>query len=220
MKIIDLSLPLHTGTSTPPSVGRKVEVSTVRKGPPHFQASWLSIGVHTASHVDTPLHAVKDGPTVGMLPLENWCGEAVILDFTHKGPSEAITREDAEKFEGDIREGDIVILRTDWTDKKWGKPEYWTDSPYLTPEAAAWLVSRKPKVLGFDFLEEYCARRGDFKPEEFAMHRVILEKGVLIAEGFTNLGKISKKRFTLIIAPLKFIDAEGAPARLFAIQDW
>ena len=41
---------------------------------------------------------------------------------------------------------DILIIRTDWTDRSWGKfPEFFTKSPYLTPEAADWVVELGPE---------------------------------------------------------------------------
>jgi len=219
MKIIDLSLPLYDGTPSPPSQARKVEVKTVHKSPGFWQASWLSFSAHTASHVDSQLHVVKDTPAIGNLPLDNFIGDAVILDLTHKDAKEAITVDDLKKFEEDIKEGDIVILRTDWTDKKFGTDDYWNESPYLTVEGAEWLAGKKPKAIAFDFFEEYSARLVDFKPDDFVMHKAILGKGIFIMEGFTNLGKIGRKRFKLFAAPLKIIDAEAAPARFFAVVE-
>ena len=60
----------------------------------------------------------------------------------------------------EVRRGDIVLLRTDWTDKMYGRwPDYFTQSPYFPPESAEWLVARGAKNIGFDFFEEYCGAR-------------------------------------------------------------
>src|SRR5439155_566173 len=96
---------------------------------------------------------------------------------------------------GDVKRGDIVLLRTDWTDTMYGRwPDYFTQSPYFPPESAQWLVDRGPKNIGFDFFEEYCARLPDFTSEDFPMHRVILGAGVVIMEGLTNLGALPRRR--------------------------
>ncbi len=63
------------------------------------------------------------------------------------------------------------------------------------------------------------ARKLDFVPEDFAVHRVILGADVSILEGVTNLDKLGKKRFLFCGALLKVINAEAAPARFFAIED-
>src|SRR5919204_59493 len=61
-----------------------------------------------------------------------------------------------------VRSGDIVLLRTDWTDHMYGTwPDYFTQSPFLPPESAEWLVAKGPKSIGFDFFEEYCPRLPD-----------------------------------------------------------
>ncbi len=199
MRIVDLSLPIHDGTPTPPSQARKIEVKTTYRSPGFWQASWLSMSTHTASHVDSQLHVIKDTPTIGSLPLENFVGDAIVLDLTYKNANEPITVEDLERFDGDIKEGDIVIIRTDWADKKFGTDEYWSSFPYLTVEAAKWLVTKKPKAVGFDFFEEYNARFKDFKPDDFVVHKILLGNRIYLMEGFVNLGKVGKKGLSFLL---------------------
>jgi kynurenine formamidase len=119
-----------------------------------------------------------------------------------------------------FKRGDIVLLRTDWTDKMYGTwPDYFTRSPYFPPETAEWLVARGPKNIGFDFFEEYCARLPDFSSEDFPMHRVILGAGVVIMEGLTNLGALPRRRVDFAAPFYKIAKTEGAPARFFAMVD-
>ena len=120
----------------------------------------------------------------------------------------------------DVRAGDIVLLRTDWTDRMYGRwPDYFTQSPYCPPETAEWLVARGVKNIGFDFFEEYCARLPDFSSEDFPMHRVILGAGVVIMEGLTNLGALPRRRVDFAAPFYKIAGTEGAPARFFATVD-
>lgn len=222
MKIIDLSVPVYGDTQIPPAVPQKTEIKTNHhKGPGHWQATWLSISAHTASHVDSPLHVVANAPAIGEIPLDKVCGEAVVLDFTQVGEDYPIGPKDLEKYAGDIKEGDIVILRTDWGAKRFGAPDlsYWNKSPVLTPEGARWLVARKPKAIAFDFFEDYGARSKDFKPDDFAMHKVILGAGIIIIEGLVNLDKLPKRVKRFFAVPLKIMVAEAAPARVFAVED-
>ena len=119
-----------------------------------------------------------------------------------------------------VKKGDIVLLRTDWTDKMYGKwPEYFTQSPFFPPESAEWLVAKGPKSIGFDFFEEYCARLPDFTSEDFPMHRVILGAGIVIMEGITNLGALPRRRVPFYAPFYKIEGTEGAPARFFAKID-
>jgi kynurenine formamidase len=112
----------------------------------------------------------------------------------------------------------IVVVRTDWTDRAWGRfPEFFTKSPYLTEEAAEWLVARKPRALAFDFFEEYSARLPDFSSEDFVCHRIMLGAGVPLLEQLTNLGGLGRSRFDLFAPFYKIAGTEGAPARFFAL---
>jgi kynurenine formamidase len=128
-----------------------------------FVSNTVQMTVHVGTHIDSPHHFFRDKPSIEQLPLEPMMGKAVILDLTDKGVARAsITTADMVEAEQklnrqgvDIPEGVMILLRTDWpkghdtTDPKW-----WNDSPYLTREAAQWLVDKKPSVVGFDFAQE------------------------------------------------------------------
>ena len=220
MKIIDLSLEMRNRLDVPPSQARPITIEKVHRYPGHWQATWCSISAHTASHVDSPLHVVAGAKTIGEIPLEKVIGEAVILDLTHKGKANIeITLEDVQKFDKEIKAGDIVILRTDWGKKAFGTADYYDKSPHLSPEAARWLADKNPRTICFDFFEEYNARSKDFKPDDFVVHKIILGKGIIIVEGLTNLDQLSRKRVKFFAAPLKIMDSEAAPTRIFAIED-
>jgi len=174
--------------------------------------------LHTGAHIDSPLHVFKNGITTAEIPLDQVMGEALVVDLSGVGPNHRVTIDDLKKGgANDVRRGDIVLLRTDWTDRMYGTwPDYFTQSPYFPPESAQWLVDRGPKNIGFDFFEEYCARLPDFGSEDFAMHRVILGAGVVIMEGLTNLGALPRRRVDFAAPFYKIAGTEGAPARFFA----
>lgn len=221
MKIIDLSVPIYGDSQVPPSQPLKTNIETVYKEPGYWQASWLSFSAHLASHVDSPLHVVENAPKIGEIGLDKVIGEAVVLDFTDKDENEEITDKDLDKYAEDIKEGDIVILRTDWGEKRFTSPDfsYWHKSPVLTPDGAEWLVQRKPKAIAFDFFEEYNARLPDFKPDDFIVHKIILGAGIIIIEGLVNLRDIPKRVGRFFAIPLKIMAAEASPARIFVIEE-
>ena len=221
MRIVDLSVPLYKDSQVPPSQKKKINIDTVHKEPGFWQASWLSISAHLGSHVDSPLHVVEDAPAIGNVSLDKIIGEAIVLDFTHKGENEEISAKDLEQYADDINEGDIVILRTDWGIKRFTAADYsyWHKSPVLTPEGARWLVERKPKAVAFDFFEEYGARLEDFKPDDFVVHKILLGAGIIIIEGMVNLDRLPKRVKKFFACPIKIMATEAAPARIFAIED-
>lgn len=221
-RIIDLSASLTNETTLPPAVTQKVQFSTFHHpGPGHWQASWASISVHSAAHVDSPLHVLPDQPTIGEIPLEQTIGELLVLDLSDKCKADAlITRADLERYDGDFREGDIVMLKTGWTDVAWNTDDYWLAGPTVDPDAAEYLVEKKPKAVVFDCFEDVGARNPNFKPDDFVMHRILLGAGIILVEGTHGVHQLTKKRYPLFVAaPIKMMDVEAAPARIFVIDE-
>ena len=217
-RYIDLSVTVDERTMSPPSTNLRVDVTPHRRGPGFWQASSVRQSLHTGAHIDSPLHVYADGLTTAELALDQVIGEACVVDLSFVAANHGITIDDLKRGGADaVRKGDIVLLRTDWTDKMYGRwPDYFTQSPYFPPATAEWLLGKDPKNIGFDFFEEYCARLPEFTSEDFAMHRVILGAGVVIMEGLTNLGALSQRRVNFAAPFYKIAGTEGAPARFFA----
>ena len=220
-RLIDLSVAVNSNTLSPPSTNLRVDITPHRRGPGFWQVSSVSQGLHTGAHIDSPLHVFKDGITTAEISLDQVIGEAVSVDLSFVGANHKITIDDLKRGGADkVKKRDIVLLRTDWTDKMYGKwPDYFTQSPFFPPESAEWLVAKDPKSIGFDFFEEYCARLPDFTSEDFPMHRVILGAGIVIMEGITNLGALPQRRVPFFAPFYKIEGTEGAPARFFAQVD-
>jgi arylformamidase len=82
----------------------------------------------------------------------------------------------------------------------------------LSKDAARWLVNKGIKLLGVDYLSVE-----PFDVAEPAVHRTLLEGGVIIVEGL-NLSQVSEGRYQLICLPLKVRDGDGAPARVVLVR--
>jgi kynurenine formamidase len=196
-------------------------MTTYHRGPGFWQASKVEMLLHTGSHVDFTRHVEEGGETAADVELSRVCGEALIVDLSFAGPSHEISVADLEAHASPIREGDIVLVRTDWTEKHWGNfPTYYMESPYCTPEAAQWMVDAGAKAIGFDCFSEYCARLPDFTSEDFIIHKVILEGGSILMQQMTNLSQLpTDRRFDFFAPFVKLSGAEGSPARFFAILE-
>ncbi|MCB0251778.1 MAG: cyclase family protein [Anaerolineae bacterium] len=221
MRIVDLSVPIGEDTLSPPSVNLQLKLTSYHRGPGFWQASKIEMLLHTGSHVDFTKHVQADGETAVDVPLERVFGLARVVDLSHVGPNHAITVEDVASRLPDLQAGDIVLVRTDWTEKQWGNwPTYYLDSPWCTPEAAQWLVDNGARAIGFDCFSEYCARLPDFTSEDFIIHKVILENGAILMQQMTNLSQLPTDRRVQFFAPfIKIRGAEGSPARFFALVE-
>jgi kynurenine formamidase len=92
----------------------------------------------------------------------------------------------------------------------------------MTRAACEWLLDRKIKALGVDFPQDYPIRgllTGQKAPmSEFVTHDVLLRAGVILIEYLCNLAALESERTTLFALPLKLPGADGAPARVIAVQ--
>lgn len=221
MRIIDLTVPIGPGTLSPPSVNLQLKLTPRFRGPGYWRASSVEMVLHTGSHVDFSAHVRADGETALDVSLDRFSGEALVVNVGPCEASHGISVADLEAHAPEIRPGDIVLVRTDWTDRMWGRfPDYYLTSPYCSPEAAQWLVARQPKAIGFDCFSEYSARLPDFTSDDFVVHKIILEAGVYYFQQMTNLGALpTDRRFAFFAPCLKLSEAEGSPARFFAVLD-
>jgi len=106
-----------------------------------FQVTLLSLVVHGYTHIDAVRHILPDGSTSSATPLETTCGDAAIVDISHVEPNTEITREQVAAAGAHVREGDIVLLKTRWDEKRSLHTRvFWTDAPYLSRGACEWLL--------------------------------------------------------------------------------
>jgi arylformamidase len=219
-RIIDLSMPIHDHFRWP--VERRVR-GDHGKGDV-FQATWLGWTVHGFTHMDSPRHCVPGGPTTDDVPLERTVGEAEVVDLTPIQPNEGISAGRLAAAAGHLRAGDIVVMRSCWEQQCSPRtPEFWTEAPYMTREAAEWLLARQPRAVAFDFPQDYAIRlllKGETRPlADNVTHDVLLKNGVILIEYLANTAALQGPRTFLCCLPLKVPAADGAPARVIALED-
>lgn len=222
-RIVDLSPAVPHGFKGPPSTDLGVQLE-VRTKPGYWQSTQTNLmSLHTGCHVESALHTIEGGESIDEVALERVIGEAVVLDLTPVEEMALLDVPDLEKARKrlesrgeSIRTGDILLLRTEWSERAIGQHAYFRRSPGLTEEAARWLVEREPKCIGCDFFEEPAAREPGWTPDQFVVHNTILGAGIPLVEGLVNLKDLPPRcRF---FAPFyKFAGIESAPARAFAV---
>jgi arylformamidase len=110
MRIVDLSFPIrpHFRWKVAPEL-----VAAHATGHP-LQSTVLTISCHAYTHVDAPLHYLVDGRDMASMPIDQWVGDAAVVDLTHLDANGEVTAADLDRRAGHVRRGDIVLLRTDW----------------------------------------------------------------------------------------------------------
>jgi kynurenine formamidase len=225
MRVIDLSVSVGPSMLVPPALRTNrlqfdTAINRSRQDDSMVRVGFMrNLCIHTGTHVDAPAHAITGRDEIAQVAVDRFVGPAAVVDL---GVCEADTPIDAGRLAGagdDLRPGDIAVLYSHWSERRWGQDEYWTRSPYLTIDGARWLVERGPRAIVFDFFEEYDARFPDFDASGFAVHREILGRGVLIVEHVVNLGALPRRGATFLAAPLKLEGLEGSPVRAIALVD-
>jgi len=211
--LVDLSRTIYAGMPKIPILP-EVEfhpLMRIADGAP-LNISELKMATHIGTHVDAPWHFVPDGKTIDQIPLEQLCGPAVVVSVSRKG-GEAIPASDLEDF--DVREGDIVLLHTGWGDK-FESPDYLVH-PYLSNDAAEWLVERRVKLIGMDLITPDMPP--GMRPPGFAfpVHHILLEHEVLISENLANLDLIAGRRVEAYLFPIKIRDSDAGQTRAVAL---
>ncbi|HTK11396.1 MAG TPA: cyclase family protein [Ktedonobacteraceae bacterium] len=221
MHLVDLTVTIGPETLSPPSVNKRLTLTPSYRGPGYWRASSVDMVLHTGSHVDFSAHVTENGEVAADVGLERLCGQALVLDVHDLGPDQPITLERIMAAGAEVRSGDIVLVRTDWTERMWGTfPDYYLHSPYCTPEAAHWLLDRGARAIGFDCFSEYCARFPSFTSEDSIIHQIILQRNALLMQQMTNLSQLPLgTRFQFFAPCIKMSGAEGSPARFFALLD-
>lgn len=205
MKMIDLSYPIYQGMfkfwgDYHPEVEVE-QTGTYERD--QCMVHKLTLGTHSGTHIDAPRHFFPDGQTIDRVPLSMLVTEAVVFNLTDKGPNSRITLQEVDCSR--LAEGEAALFNTGWS-CQWGKGFY-ENFPVLEVEVAEKLMERGAASLAVDF------------PLGTDVHQAVLGSGKLLIENLTSLDQISADRVQLIALPLKFLEGDGAPARVIAVEE-
>ncbi len=173
----------------------------------------ITMGSHTGTHLDAPRHFIKDGIGIDRILPNKLIGEAYVADLSGKPIGSGITSQDLRRdLEEKIARDDIVVIYTGCSEH-WGDESINRDYTYLTGEAADYLVSKKVRAVGIDFLSVE-----KFKAPEPVAHKTLLANGIFIIESLTSaLKQFVGERILMICMPIKLQDGDGAPSRVVAV---
>ena len=180
-----------------------------------YSVTQLSVATHIGTHIDAPSHLIENGQTIEEVSLDTLVGPAVVISVD-KDPGQQITAEDLDSAVGENSPGDALLIRTGWGEK-FGDEGY-EDHPYLSEDAARWIVDRGFRLVGLDVTTPDAPGHLRTEDFDFQVHHILLGSGVLIVEHL-YLEEVVGERFQLLVGALKVEDADGAPARVLAIME-
>lgn len=175
-------------------------------GPDSHMSSSLEFGCHIGTHIDAPLHFLAGEPGMAELPLDRFCGPALVIrcgDGAATGPL------GPEVLDGhDLAGVDFVIFATGWS-RHWGAPLYYERWSYLAPELATRLAAAGLKGVGLDTpsLDPYGGQ---------IAHDICAPAGMINIENLANLDAVPDRGWELLVLPLKLHGTEASPVRAVA----
>ncbi|SMB93609.1 Kynurenine formamidase [Thermanaeromonas toyohensis ToBE] len=212
---VDLSHPIAEGYGNLPG-HPPTKLVPIHTHTQHGRSNaYLSMSIHVGTHIDAPYHFFPQGFTIDQEPLDKFCGLAILLDLQKRcQPNYGFSRDDLIEALASIGSPNIsslrVLLHSGWG-KKYGSLEYYQNNPYLSIEAATWLVEQKVALVGLDFPPD---AKGGAAPAP--VHQVLLRENICILENVAHMEQIPETIFELICLPIKLAQAGGAPARVLA----
>lgn len=223
MRTIDLSAKIdeklwYYGTPYVPYSTEKL--ATVEKN--GYNTSKHVMTSHTGTHMECDKHWWNDGKGVDEVELSHVYGKAKVLRFqAGETPYFCVTKEMMEKEDnGRLEKDDICIISTGWEEKITDEKRYTWESPYITPDAARYLVEKGVKLVALDSPMIGDPRDGmDYVPEGIDLPDcVLLNAGIPYILGLVHTKELPDECL-FVGAPLKLSGADGSPIRAFAVVE-
>lgn len=207
MEIIDITVPLENNI-------------VVWPGDPEVEIDWLeqlseggeanitrfSMGAHTGTHIDAPLHFLQTGSDLDQIDLKYLIGECLVVDVPES--IKIIDEYFLEKINFRCVERILFKSKNSSINKE---RKFNQEYVSLDQGGAKFLVENGAKLVGIDYLS--IAPYADSGPT----HTALLNAGIIILEGL-DLGKVTAGLYHLICLPIKLSGREGAPARAILIK--
>ncbi|MGI6349013.1 MAG: cyclase family protein [Eubacteriaceae bacterium] len=214
-QVFDLSQPTYHNCPAWPTFAYPEIKNEAVVGFDGFTAERLDMNVHTGTHLDAPYHFFADGKTIDQMPLEDFMGEAIIINLADQiQPKQGIDLTHLKPFAEKITAGCIVLLYTGWGEKRSFTEAYYKDWPYVSQEAAEFFVQKQIKGVGTDGMSVGGWYEGTGRPS----HEVLLSNNIwALEELFFPKELLAYDTCWLSAVPLKLQGVSGSPTRAYAM---
>jgi kynurenine formamidase len=221
VRLVDLTIPWGPEVEPVPGHPRIYHVPIHHHELHGLSTAYATFSVHTGTHIDAPYHFIRDGLTMDQVPLEWLNGPAVLVDLREAArPGRPFDLGTLRRAAGDPSglRGRRVVLWSGWAQEKWADPAFYRDNPYLSNEAAQWLVDVGARAVAVDFAVDGGPPKPAGQPR-YPVHLITLGANVCLIENLINLHEIGRREFTLLAMPVPIKGGNGGPARVAAWLD-
>lgn len=184
------------------------------KADEHCPMHRIDMASHIGTHLEVPFHWGRVGMDLAELPLSYTILPACRIDLRgvakHRDP---ITAETLKQHATEpIQPGDAAVIQT-------GVGEIAErEGPYLTLDAAQWLVDRGIRMLAVESTWTVDDTELGDTLGDWPVHRLLLTQDIPILENLTNLQSLTAMRFTLVVLPPKIRNCDSICVRAIALE--
>ncbi len=175
-----------------------------------FHIGKIEMVANTGTYVDAPFHRYAEGKDLSELPLEYLANRAAIVVRWDARRGRAVPRSAFERLE--VR-GRAVLVHTGWA-AHWRTDQYFEGHPFLTGEAAEYLVKAGAAVVGIDSFNI-----DDITDRTRPVHTALLGAEVPIVEHLCGLENLPDDGFRFFAVPVKVKGMGTFPVRAFGLVD-
>jgi arylformamidase len=172
-----------------------------------FHIALIEMISNTGTYMDTPFHRYEGGRDLADLELEHLVDIEGVTVKANDLPDKAIGK---SVFKGYDLKGKAVLVYTGF-DKNWGTDKYFHKHPFLTKDAAEYIVKQSPVLVGIDTYNI-----DDTSDLARPAHSILLGKDILIIEHMCNLRELPEKGYRFTAVPQKIRGVGSFPVRAFA----
>lgn len=163
---------------------------------------------HFLTHVDPPLHFIKDGKSLDDIPLSRFLGRVKVIEISDDCNS--ITKSEIENH--NIETNDSIFFKTRNSNIDTEAP-FDPNYVYLSKDGAEFLAEKKVNLVGIDYLGI-----DRYEDEEYPAHNCLLSSEIIILEGLC-LKNVKEGTYNFIALPLKIKNANGSIVRAVLIEE-
>jgi len=173
-----------------------------------FHIGKIEMVANTGTYLDSPFHRYPDGTDLAGLDLSSLANLDGAL-VRHGNQSREV---DVSAF-GDLDlKGKAVLIQTGW-DRYWRTDEYWSGNhPFLTEDAAKFLVEAGATLVGIDSYNI-----DDTSTGRRPAHSILLANSIPIVEHLCGLDSLPESGFRFFAVPVKVRNFGTFPVRAFGI---
>lgn len=177
-----------------------------------FQIGRIDMVANTGTYVDSPFHRYADGKDLAQLELSRLADVEAVVLRVREAATRAIDASGLAALDTEVR-GKAVLFDTGW-DRHFATDRYFEGHPFLTEDAARWLVDAGAAIVGIDSLNI-----DDTADPRRPVHTLLLGADIPIVEHLTRLEQVPDRAARFFAVPVKVRGFGTFPVRAFALTD-